>query len=53
MWCRSKYEWTQHVAIGKLFSHSEILEFVMPVGNYAMLAGALNSFGVPIERAWQ
>ncbi len=102
--CRSRYEWTQHVAIGKsvgltdeqidavgtdptsevldeqtrvllaavpelLDSHAlspetfdtlgefltpaEILEFVMLVGNYAMLAGALNSFGVPLERAWR
>jgi len=24
----------------------------MLVGNYAMLAGALNSFGVPLESAW-
>ncbi|MGB0871806.1 MAG: carboxymuconolactone decarboxylase family protein [Solirubrobacterales bacterium] len=102
--CRSRYEWTQHVAIGKsvgltdeqidaigadptnevldettrallaavpevLDSHAlnpetfdalgefltpaAILEFVMLVGNYAMLAAALNSFGVPLERAWR
>lgn len=35
------------------FTHAQILEFVMLVGNYAMLAGALNTFGVPIEEAWQ
>lgn len=101
---RSKYEWTQHRAIGRsagltseqvvaaasdpanpvldehtrimlsaipellenhalekgtfdelaqFLSHAQILEFVMLVGNYAMLAGALNTFGVPLERAWQ
>lgn len=101
--CRSKYEWTQHRAIGRgvgltneeieaasvdpsnplldehtrtllaavpeLLEHhalstdsfdalaefltpAQILEFVMLVGNYAMLAGALNSFGVPLEKAW-
>lgn len=101
---RSKYEWTQHKAIGKgagltteqiaaaasdptnpvldehtrrllaavpelledhalrestfeelakFLTHAQILEFVMLVGNYAMLAGALNTFGVPLERAWQ
>jgi len=31
---------------------AEILEATMLVGNYAMLAGALNSFGVPLEDAW-
>lgn len=29
-----------------------ILEYVMLVGTYAALAGALNSFGVPLEPAW-
>jgi alkylhydroperoxidase family enzyme len=33
-------------------SPAQILETTMLVGNYAMLAGALNSFGVPLERAW-
>lgn len=101
---RSKYEWTQHKAVGKgaglsadqiaaaasdptnavldeqtrsllaaipelledhalrpetfdglakFLTHAQILEFVMLVGNYAMLAGALNTFGVQLERAWQ
>lgn len=101
--CGSRYEWTQHRAIGRhvgltaeqieaigadpesellseptrvmlravgelLDRHAlspetyealaarlppaRILELVMLVGNYAMLAGALNSFGVPLERAW-
>jgi len=102
--CRSRYEWTQHNAIGRKaglsakqieaiaadprsqllpeqtrllltivpellddhalseatyealaqrFEPAEILEAVMLVGNYAMLAGALNSFGVPLEKAWE
>jgi len=101
--CRSRYEWTQHVAIGRRaglteeqieaiaadpasealtdsmrlllpivpelleqhalaaatyevlarrFEPAQILEATMLVGNYAMLAGALNSFGVPLEEAW-
>jgi alkylhydroperoxidase family enzyme len=101
--CGSRYEWTQHEAIGRraglsaaqieaiaadpasdlldvstrllllivpellddhalseptyevLARHLEparILEAVMLVGNYAMLAGALNTFGVPLEKAW-
>lgn len=29
-----------------------ILEYVMLVGTYSALAGALNSFGVPLETAW-
>lgn len=33
-------------------SKAELLEFVMLVGNYAMLAGALNSFGARLEEAW-
>ncbi|HEX6753882.1 MAG TPA: carboxymuconolactone decarboxylase family protein [Solirubrobacterales bacterium] len=101
--CGSRYEWTQHEAIGRRaglsteqieavasdprsellgerarlllpivpelldnhalseqtyealaphFTPSQILEAVMLVGNYAMLAGALNTFGVPLEDAW-
>lgn len=30
-----------------------ILEYVMLVGTYAALAGSLNTFGVPLEPAWQ
>jgi alkylhydroperoxidase family enzyme len=30
-----------------------ILEFIMLVGTYSALAGALNSFGVPLEDAWK
>jgi alkylhydroperoxidase family enzyme len=40
----------EHLA--RTLSPAEILEAVLLVGNYAMLAGALNSFGVPLERAW-
>jgi alkylhydroperoxidase family enzyme len=36
-----------------ILSKAELLEFIMLVGNYAMLAGALNSFGAPIEEAWK
>ena len=101
--CGSRYEWTQHEAIGRRagltaeqieaiasdpqsdllgersrlllpivpellenhaigeqtyetlarrFTPAQILEAVMLVGNYAMLAGALNTFGVPLEDAW-
>ncbi len=101
--CGSRYEWTQHEAIGRRaglsaeqieaiasdpqsellgertrlllpivpellenhalseqtyetlsprFTPAEILEAVMLVGNYAMLAGALNTFGVQLEEAW-
>lgn len=101
--CRSRYEWTQHEAIGRRaglsteqieavasdpqsdlldertrlllpivpelleshavseatyealaphFTPAQILEAVMLVGNYAMLAGALNTFGVQLEDAW-
>lgn len=39
-------------ALAERLVPAEILEAVMLVGNYAMLAGALNSFGVPLERAW-
>lgn len=30
-----------------------IMEYVMLVGTYSALAGALNTFGAPIEDAWQ
>lgn len=36
----------------KTYEPSEILEIIMLVGNYAMLAGALNTFGVTLESAW-
>lgn len=39
-------------ALAQRFEPAEILEAVMLVGNYAMLAGALNTFGVPLEDAW-
>jgi alkylhydroperoxidase family enzyme len=39
--------------LSRSLSPAEILEAVVLVGNYAMLAGALNSFGVPLERAWE
>jgi alkylhydroperoxidase family enzyme len=42
-----------HDALAAAFTPAEILEATMLVGNYAMLAGALNSFGVPLERAWR
>jgi len=101
--CGSRYEWTQHVALGrraglagdeieliagnpgalqddrlrllmtataeilsdrvlgehtydalrKRYRPAQILELVMLIGNYAMLAGALNTFGVPLEAAWK
>jgi alkylhydroperoxidase family enzyme len=38
--------------LARSFEPAEVLEAVMLVGNYAMLAGALNSFGVPLEDAW-
>ena len=38
--------------LAEAFTPAEILEATMLVGNYAMLAGALNTFGVPLERAW-
>ncbi len=34
------------------FAPAQVLEATMLIGNYAMLAGALNTFGVPIESAW-
>lgn len=102
--CGSKYEWTQHTAIGRgmglskeqveaagpepeselfdeqtrallravpelieqhaiapateaelrgFLSPALLLEFVMLVGTYSGLAGALNTFGVPLEPAWR
>ncbi len=39
-------------ALAQRLQPSQILEAVMLVGNYAMLAGALNTFGVPLEDAW-
>jgi len=42
-----------HEALAAEFSPAEILEATMLVGNYAMLAGALNTFGVPLEAAWR
>jgi len=41
-----------HERLAARLAPAQILELVMLVGNYAMLAGALNSFGVPLERAW-
>jgi alkylhydroperoxidase family enzyme len=38
--------------LARRFTPAQILEAVMLVGNYAMLAGALNTFGVPLEDAW-
>ena len=38
--------------LARFLSPAEILEATLLVGNYAMLAGALNSFGIPLERAW-
>ncbi len=38
--------------LAETFTPAEILEATMLVGSYAMLAGALNTFGVPLERAW-
>lgn len=39
-------------ALAGTFAPAEILEAVMLVGSYAMLAGALSTFGVPLEDAW-
>jgi alkylhydroperoxidase family enzyme len=40
-------------ALSLRYEPAQILEIVMLAGNYAMLAGALNSFGVPLETAWR
>lgn len=42
-----------HARLARSFEPARVLEAVMVVGNYAMLAGALNSFGVPLEKAWE
>ena len=34
------------------YTRGQILELIMLVGNYAMLAGASNTFGVTLESAW-
>ena len=39
-------------ALRSFLSPALILEFIMLVGTYAALAGALNTFGVPLEDAW-
>ena len=39
-------------ALRAFLSPALILEFIMLVGTYSALAGALNTFGVPIEDAW-
>lgn len=39
-------------ALREFLSPALILEFIMLVGTYSALAGALNTFGVPIEDAW-
>jgi alkylhydroperoxidase family enzyme len=40
-------------ALRAFLSPALILEFIMLVGTYSALAGALNSFGVPLEDAWR
>jgi alkylhydroperoxidase family enzyme len=101
--CGSKYEWTQHCALGRRLGMSKeqvdaagadptsevldaqtrlllaaipevlddhvlspetdtalreflspalMMEFIMLVGTYSALAGALNTFGLPLEKAW-
>lgn len=40
-------------ALRKNYAPAQILEIIMLIGNYAMLAGALNTFGVTLEKAWQ
>jgi len=40
-------------ALGGFLSPALILEFIMLVGTYSALAGALNTFGVPLEDAWR
>lgn len=39
-------------ALRAFLSPALILEFIMLVGTYSALAGALNTFGVPLEDAW-
>ncbi|MBJ7459155.1 MAG: carboxymuconolactone decarboxylase family protein [Thermoleophilaceae bacterium] len=40
-------------ALRDFLSPALILEFIMLVGTYSALAGALNTFGVPLEDAWR
>lgn len=40
-------------ALRAFLSPALIFEFIMLVGTYAALAGALNTFGVPLEDAWR
>jgi alkylhydroperoxidase family enzyme len=40
-------------ALRAFLSPALILEFIMLVGTYSALAGALNTFGVPLEDAWR
>lgn len=42
-----------YAALREFLSPRLILEYVMLVGTYAALAGALNTFGVPLESAWR
>ena len=39
--------------LAETLTPAEIFEAVMLVGNYAMLAAALSTFGVPLESAWE
>ncbi|MDQ8044563.1 MAG: carboxymuconolactone decarboxylase family protein [Patulibacter sp.] len=39
-------------ALQERFPPRTLMELCMLVGNYAMLAGALNAFGVPLEAPW-
>jgi alkylhydroperoxidase family enzyme len=39
--------------LSKVYTKGQVLELIMLVGNYAMLAGALNTFGVTLETAWR
>jgi alkylhydroperoxidase family enzyme len=43
---------TSYEALRAFLSPALILEFIMLVGTYSTLAGALNTFGVPLEDAW-
>jgi alkylhydroperoxidase family enzyme len=42
-----------YAALREFLAPRLILEYVMLVGTYAGLAGALNTFGVPLEDAWR
>lgn len=39
-------------ALSRTLPPKRIMEYVMLVGTYSALAGALNSFGVQVEEAW-